>query len=465
MEKVETDYLVVGAGAAGMAFTDALLEHSGATVTIVDRRHAPGGHWIDAYPYVRLHQPSAFYGVSSVPLGSDAVDAAGTNAGFYELASGDEIRAYFAGVMQRRFLPSGRVRYFPSCEYLGEHRFASRLSGASWQVRVRRKVVDTTYLEGAFPATSPPPFEVAEGVRCIPAGELARTQNRAERYVVIGAGKTALDACLWLLEQGVPASTIQWVKPREAWWLNRRFHQPHRLLPDFYCGMAIQLEAMAQAASVDDLFARLESQGFFLRIDSKVAPTMFRGAVISEAELALLRRIEDVVRLGHVRRIERDAIVLDEGRVPTTERAVHVHCAARGLARPPLRPIFDPGRVTVQPFLWGFACYQFAMLGVAEATVDSDEEKNRLCRPLSYWDANEDYLSAFLAGLVGERARAAYPKLANWARTTRLNPLSGIDTHRDEPAVAEARERIRRFGAAAAGNMATLLSRRKRGVP
>ena len=77
---------------------------------------------------------------------------------------------------------------------------------------------------------------------------------------------------------------------------------------------------MAQASSVDDLFARLESEGFFLRIDPGVAPTMFRGAVVSEAELALLRRIEDVVRLGHVRRIERDEIVLDEGRVPT-ERA------------------------------------------------------------------------------------------------------------------------------------------------
>jgi cation diffusion facilitator CzcD-associated flavoprotein CzcO len=52
---LDTDYLVVGAGAAGMAFTDALLAHSDATVTIVDRRHAAGGHWIDAYPYVRLH--------------------------------------------------------------------------------------------------------------------------------------------------------------------------------------------------------------------------------------------------------------------------------------------------------------------------------------------------------------------------------------------------------------------------
>jgi cation diffusion facilitator CzcD-associated flavoprotein CzcO len=81
-EELETDYLVVGAGAAGMAFTDALLEHCDATITIVDRRHAPGGHWIDAYPFVRLHQPSAFYGVSSVPLGQDALHVVGTNAGY-----------------------------------------------------------------------------------------------------------------------------------------------------------------------------------------------------------------------------------------------------------------------------------------------------------------------------------------------------------------------------------------------
>lgn len=64
---IETDYLVVGACAAGMTVTDALLNHGDATVTLIDRRHAPGGHWLDAYPFVRLHQPSAFYGVDSVP--------------------------------------------------------------------------------------------------------------------------------------------------------------------------------------------------------------------------------------------------------------------------------------------------------------------------------------------------------------------------------------------------------------
>ena len=58
---------------------------------------------------------------------------------------------------------------------------ASRLADESWQARVRRKLVDTTYLEGAVPATSAPPFEVADGVRCVPAGEIARIGKRPER--------------------------------------------------------------------------------------------------------------------------------------------------------------------------------------------------------------------------------------------------------------------------------------------
>jgi len=458
-EELDTDYLVIGAGAAGMAFTDALLTHSDATITIVDRRHAPGGHWVDAYPYVRLHQPSTFYGVSSVLLGQDAVDVAGTNAGFYELAGADEIRAYYERVMHRHFLPTGRVRYFPSSDYAGEHRFVSTLTGASWHVRVARKLIDTTYLEGTIPATSAPPFEVADGVRCIPAGAIARLDERADRYVIIGGGKTALDACVWLLERGVPASMIQWIRPRDAWWLNRKFQQPHELVLDLYGGVAIQIEAMAEATSVEDLFARLESEGFFLRIDPEVVPEMFRGAVVSEAELRLLRRIDDVVRLGHVQRIERDAIVLQRGRVPTSAGTVHVHCAASGLARPPLRPIFEPGRVTIQPFFWGFACYQFAMLGVMEATIESDREKNRLCPPIAYWDVNEDYLTAFLAMLTGERARAQHPALASWTKTTRLNPVSGLSSYRDDPRAIEGRERIKRFAGAAVVNLQKLLSR------
>ena len=458
IHELETDYLVVGAGAAGMAFTDELLTHSDATVAIVDRHHAPGGHWRHAYPFVRLHQPSTFYGVSSVALGTDAIDQSGPNAGFYELAGPDEIRAYFESVMHRHFLPTGRVRYFPNSDYVGDGRFVSRLSGASWQATVRRKLVDTTYLEGSVPATSPPPFEVADGVRCVPVGAIATLAERVERYVIIGAGKTALDACVWLMEQGVPASALVWIKPREAWWINRRFQQPHGLTPESYRATALQLEAIAEARSLDELFTRLEQERFFLRVDPSVKPSMFRGAIVSEGEVELLRRIENVVRLGHVRRIERDAIVLDEGRIPTDERTLHVHCASAALVRRPQRAIFEPGRVTIQVFQFGLACYAAALLGVVEATIASDEEKNRLCSPLPYWNQNEDFLTGFMAAMSGEQLRAAQPTLAQWVKTTRLNPLSGVARYRDRPDVRETRERIKRFGVSAAMNMQKLLA-------
>jgi NAD(P)-binding Rossmann-like domain len=459
---IETDYLVVGAGAAGMTITDALLSHSAASVTLIERRHAPGGHWLDAYPFVRLHQPSAFYGVDSVPLGKDAIDRGGLNAGFYETANADELRAYFAHVMQEHFLPTGRVRFFPCSDYVGgegdSHHFVSHLTGERQEVRVKRKLVDTGYLEGAIPATSKPPFEVDEGVQCIPAGDVARLNERARPFVVIGAGKTALDTCVWLLTNGVPASSIRWVKPRESWWLNRRFHQPHTFLPELYAGVGLQFQAMAEAKSIDDLFLRLEAGGFALRVDPAVMPTMMRGAILSEVELALLRRIKDVVRLGRVRRIGRGNMVLDEGEVAMPEDAIYVHCAAAGLARPPLRPIFEADRMTVQPIMWGFASHQFALLGVTEATIDSDEEKNRLCRPIHYWDQNADYLTAYMARLASERARGSHPALAAWARESRLNPLARLGEYSNHPTVVATQGLLKRVAPAAMENMPKLLA-------
>ena len=89
---IDTDYLVVGAGARGLAFADALVaETEDVEVTVIDRRPVPGGHWLHAYPFVRLHTPSAYYGVNSLALGEDRIDRAGENAGYYERATGDEV--------------------------------------------------------------------------------------------------------------------------------------------------------------------------------------------------------------------------------------------------------------------------------------------------------------------------------------------------------------------------------------
>ena len=94
MTQLDTDYLIIGAGASGLAFADSLLAETEAHLTIVDRRDRPGGHWNDAYPFVRLHQPSSFYGVTSTPLGRGRLDQSGLNKGFEELATGAEITAY-----------------------------------------------------------------------------------------------------------------------------------------------------------------------------------------------------------------------------------------------------------------------------------------------------------------------------------------------------------------------------------
>jgi hypothetical protein len=158
-----------------------------------------------------------------------------------------------------------------------------------------------------------------------------------------------------------------------------------------------------------------------------------------------------------VRSIERDRIVFDDGSVPTSPGTLHVHCAAVGLARPALRPVFEDDRVTLQPLFWSFACFPAALLGVMEATIADTAEKNRVCPPIHYWDEPRDYLSSYLARLVHDRARADHPAVMAWVQGTRLNPMSGLGAHRNHPLVAQTWDAINQYGAAAAANLVKLL--------
>ena len=77
MTDFETDYLIIGAGAVGLAFADTLIdEDPDCHITIVDRHAKPGGHWNDAYGFVALHQggrgsePVASFRMLSQPVGT-----------------------------------------------------------------------------------------------------------------------------------------------------------------------------------------------------------------------------------------------------------------------------------------------------------------------------------------------------------------------------------------------------------
>jgi len=450
MGSLETDYLVVGAGAMGMAFTDALIDHSDAHVTLVDRRHAAGGHWQDAYPFVQLHQASLFYGVASTVLGSGAVQQGGPEAGLQERARRSEIQAYYDDVLHRRLIGSGRVTFLGGSEHHTDgsrQLVTSRVSGETVEVQVRRRVVDATYLSPTIPATTPPPFGVGDDVSVVAINELGTLSEAPGDYVIVGSGKTATDGIVWLLANGVQPDRITWVRPRDPWMLDRARVQPD---PAVALGLAADtMAAAAEAVSPDDLFLRLEAAGVMLRIDTAVVPTMAKTPTLGAWELALLRTVEHVVRLGHVEHVTRTEIVLDRGSIPLAPRSLVVHCAASGHQYPPMVPVWGPDKIRLQTIRAGFPCFGAALAGYVEATRDDDRERNRLCPPNTLPDRPANWALMQARGTVATRRFGAEPDIAAWANGCALNPARIEPARRGDPAVQAAATRL--AGVAEAG--------------
>lgn len=460
VSRIETDYLVVGAGAAGLAFTDALVADSDADVVMVDRRSEPGGHWNDAYPFVRLHQPSAYYGVNSLVLGSDSIDESGPNAGLYERATAPEIRAYYRRVLGH-LLASDQVKFFGRSEYAFNgsegHTFTDLESGEETTVEVRRRLVDARYLESSVPATHTPAFVVDGGVRFAPVNALADVPE-ADGFTIIGGGKTSMDAVSWLLDKGVPPEAIRWIRPRDSWLLDRTYTQPLDLLTFTIDGLSLQLEAAAEATSIAELFERLEASNQLVRLDPQVEPTMYHCATLSPAELDQLRQVTDVVRLGHVTHIGRDRIDLTEGSIPTAPGRFHVDCSAYGLKRSPARPIFEPRRITPQPVRACQPTFNSALIGHIEASYDGDDLKNRLCPPNPYPNAATDWLRMTAISQQAQNTWGQDTQLSSWMERARLNTARGLRSHFDDAAMITAVERLISYSESAVSNLTRLMA-------
>lgn len=425
---LETDYLIIGGGATAMAFVDTLLtetEHD--QILIVDRNHQPGGHWNQAYPFVRLHQPSSFYGVSSMELSKGIKDQVGFNAGFYELASGAAVKAYFDDVMRHRFLPSGRVQYFPMSNYKGDGQFTSLLSGKEEKVKVNKKVVDTTYLQTKIPATHTPNFTVAKEIPFIPINQLVNIQEPPEGFVVIGGGKTGMDACVWLLDNEVPAERISWIVPRDSWLLDRQTTQPSQ---EFFAStvgtMAAQFEAVAQADSIPDLFRRLEENGVLTRIDQGVTPSMFHGATVCQKELEMLRSIEKVIRLGRVQRITTEEIILDHGSIPTNTQQIHIDCTASAITNFEITPVFQEGRIVPQTVRSYQPLFSASMIAYVEANFETDQEKNGLCQVVPLPNLDTDWIKMLAIFMMNQYSWNQHKSIRKWLLFNRLDGFSQL---------------------------------------
>ncbi len=438
---IETDYLIVGAGASGLAFADSLIAETDVDVVLVDRRTRPGGHWRDAYPFVRLHSPSTYYGVNSMPLGRDQLTESGRNAGFYEQAGAEEIRTYFDAVVER-LEATGRARFLGGHDHLGldgpHHQVRDLDTGDVHPVTVRRAVVDAAYLESSIPATHRPSFVVAPEASFAPLNALPEIAGSHRRFTVIGSGKTGADACLWLLDHDVAPDQIRWIRPRDAWFYDRASLQPLDQVAAIMEGIASDAEAAAQAHDLTDLFERLEDSGRHLRLDPEVWPTMYRATMLSQQELAALREIEDVVRLGRVRSIEADRIVLDDGEVPTSTDVLHVDCSARGLREMDPVPVFGPDRIVLQMVRHASPPFNAALLAFIEAHRETDEDKNRLARPNPHPSRLEDWGPMMRRTWQTELAWSKESDVSAWIAASRLNLLRAMPEHLHEPRAQDA---------------------------
>ena len=89
------------------------------------------------------------------------------------------------------------------------------------QIKYRKKIVDATLCETKVPSNSPPGFSVSSDANFIPINGLSSVQESPEKYLIVGAGKTGVDAVLYLLDNGVDPDKLMWIMPSDVWFMNR----------------------------------------------------------------------------------------------------------------------------------------------------------------------------------------------------------------------------------------------------
>ena len=311
------DYLVVGAGAASIAFIDTLLTHLPTTsIILVDKNPVPGGHWVHAYGYVHLHQPSLLYGVPSRQLEGNWAKLLlrKFTLPWNHRASKDEILYHYATYIQDK-VDAGQIQYFPNCEYQFSesavdhhqlHSFSNLDGSIKYSVQVKNKLVNGILGECIVPSMNPVDFHVDDGITILTPNQVFEekvtlidySKNVKKHFVVLGCGKTAMDTVVYLQrEMKVQPDLISWIIPSDVWMILRSGSGSPWSWP----------EALLQHNNNEHEAAlSLERKGIFARLDTNIVPTKFRFPVVGKDELQYMRQVKNCIRRGRVTNITKN---------------------------------------------------------------------------------------------------------------------------------------------------------------
>ena len=221
-------------------------------------------------------------------------------------------------------------------------------------------------MAASVPSMRPPSYVVKEGVNIIPINGLVNLKTPYKKYVVVGAGKTGLDALLYLLERKVSPERITWIVPNDCWYLNRDIFK----MDDLWSEMEKQFKAALEAKDIDDAYLKYEELGIMMRVDKTYWPTRMRGATITIEELEKVRSIKNIVRHGRIKEISSDSILFMNGTsLPADSESLYVDCAAKGCglgAHVPAVDVFSGNRINLQMFLLPQPCGSSGIIAMLE---------------------------------------------------------------------------------------------------
>ena len=160
------------------------------------------------------------------------------------------------------------------------------------------------------------------------------------------------------------------------------------------------------------------------RLDPTIQPQMFHAATISELELNQLRRIERLVRLGRVKHIKKDQILLDRGTYPTSTDHIHIDCSASAVGNMESCPIFEAEKIipqTVRPYQPIFSA---SLVAYVEAHYEDDASKNELCQVVPLPNKDSDWVGMMAMQMVNQFTWSKDKPLRKWISQNRLDGFS-----------------------------------------
>jgi len=222
-----------------------------------------------------------------------------------------------------------------------------------------------------------------------------------------------------LLDNGIDPANITWIMPRDAWLIDRTFVEPRTimLLLSTYFGKG--------SNTLREDLLQQERGGMLMRLDTNIWPEKYSCATVEKFELEKLRSIHNVIHKGRVSSITNTHLIMvGNEKIPYERGSIVVDCSSNGLTPRPAVPIFQPGKIVIQPIKMCMICISAAMAGYVECHegFSDDEDRNRIMVPVPNPKSNKDAIRSELLELHNTfMGYGDDPRTKKWGESCRLN--------------------------------------------